>query len=447
MRNSERYPFAQAFLQARQRTEEILAMVRPEAYTMRPIRLRHPFVFYDGHLSAFNWNQLFRKTLGEASFNPDFDARFGRGIDPDPGSPSPREDCWPPRETIQLYKQEVSQRLADFLERFDPERPPHPWLQNGRMLHIMLEHELMHHETLLYMIHQLPAAFKQPRELRGSKSAGTAPPNPGAAPEKAPALETVEVPAGVARLGARPVDGPFAWDNELPCHDVRVPAFRIDATLCTNEQYMAFLEAGGYQRSEFWVAPAWEWLSRERITHPRFWQPRDSGWTYRDLVSEIPLPPDWPVLVTQAEASAYARFMGKRLPTEAEWHRAAFGDDPDRPYPWGWDRPSAQHGNFDFLQCHPAKVGSFPLGASALGVHDLLGNGWEWTRTPFGPFEGFQADPSYPGYSADFFDGKHMVLKGGSWATDAKLLRASFRNWFYATYPYAYATFRCVAPA
>jgi ergothioneine biosynthesis protein EgtB len=439
MRNSERYPFAQAFLRARQRTEEILALLRPEAYTMRPIRLRHPFVFYDGHLSAFNWNQLFRRTLGVESFNPDFDARFGRGIDPDPTASPTREDRWPPRDAIQHYKREISQRLADFLERFDPEQPPHPWLKDGRLLHIMLEHELMHQETLLYMVHQLPAAFKQPRAPHGPRDASP--------PQAHPGGGAVTVPEGFARLGARPVDGPFVWDNELPGHDVRVPAFRIDATLCTNRQYMAFLEAGGYQHSEFWDAPAWDWLSHERITHPRFWQPRDSGWTYRDLFAEIPLPPDWPVMVTQAEATAYARFMGKRLPTEAEWHRAAFGDDPERPYPWGWEPPSAQHGNFDFQRCGPAPVGSFPQGASSLGVLDLLGNGWEWTCTPFGPFEGFQADPSYPGYSADFFDGKHMVLKGGSWATDAKLLRASFRNWFYATYPYAYATFRCVAPA
>jgi formylglycine-generating enzyme required for sulfatase activity len=156
---------------------------------------------------------------------------------------------------------------------------------------------------------------------------------------------------------------------------------------------------------------------------------------------------DWPVYVSLAEARAYARWQGGRLPTEAEFHRAAFGDmvSAARPFPWGAAMPGAQHGNFDFQRWAPTPVGSHPEGASAWGVHDLIGDGWEWTETPFTGLPGFEPYiPAYPGYSADFFDGKHYVLKGASWATARDLVRPSFRNWFQAHYPYVFAKFRCV---
>jgi formylglycine-generating enzyme required for sulfatase activity len=149
--------------------------------------------------------------------------------------------------------------------------------------------------------------------------------------------------------------------------------------------------------------------------------------------------------VSHDEASAYARWKGKELPSEAQWHRAACGtpEGTERAYPWGADAPSSAHGNFDFQRWDPVAVGSYPAGNSAFGVADLVGNGWEWTRTPFEPFPGFQAFSFYPGYSANFFDGKHFVMKGGSSRTAACMLRRSFRNWFQPHYPYVYAKFRC----
>ena len=164
------------------------------------------------------------------------------------------------------------------------------------------------------------------------------------------------------------------------------------------------------------------------------------------MFEDIPLPPDWPVYVSQAEATAYARWRNRRLPTEAEYHRAAFGTPTgvERSYPWGDAPPDPAHGNFDFARFEPVAVGSYPAGASAWGVHDLVGNGWEWTSTVFAPFDGFSPMASYPEYSADFFDGQHFVMKGGSPATAKELLRRSFRNWFRPNYPYVYATFRTV---
>jgi formylglycine-generating enzyme required for sulfatase activity len=159
----------------------------------------------------------------------------------------------------------------------------------------------------------------------------------------------------------------------------------------------------------------------------------------------IPLPTAWPVYVSHAEAAAYARWRGCRLPTEAEFQRAAYGtpEGTERRYPWGDAEPTAAHGVIDFTRWDPMPAGSHPAGRSAWGVDDLVGNGWEWTSTIFGPFPGFRPMTFYPEYSADFFDNAHMVMKGASAATARELLRPTFRNWFRTRYPYVYATFRC----
>jgi formylglycine-generating enzyme required for sulfatase activity len=164
------------------------------------------------------------------------------------------------------------------------------------------------------------------------------------------------------------------------------------------------------------------------------------------MFSEILLPLAWPVYVSHAEASAYARWTRRSLPTEAQFHRAAYGTPDGRHnlYPWGPQAPDSRRGNFAFDSWDPTPVDAHPSGTSAFGIWDLVGNGYEWTSTAFAPFPGFKPFPFYPGYSADFFDGKHYVMKGASPRTAGILLRPSFRNWFQTLYPYIYAKFRCV---
>jgi formylglycine-generating enzyme required for sulfatase activity len=259
----------------------------------------------------------------------------------------------------------------------------------------------------------------------------------------------------VATLGqSREEPRPFGWDNEFGTQKIFVPGFSIDVFPVTNGEYLKFIRAGGYEDSKFWAPGDWEWRRRERLEHPVFWLPRssslasdpDTQWEYRAMFGIIPLPLSWPVYVSYAEASAFARWSGKQIPTEAQWHRAAYGtpEGAEQIYPWGVAPPDATRGNFHFARWDATSVDSHPAGSSAFGVSDLLGNGWEWTSTAFGPLPGFEAFPFYPGYSADFFDGKHFVMKGGSPRTDACMLRRSFRNWFQPHYPYVYATFRCV---
>jgi formylglycine-generating enzyme required for sulfatase activity len=240
----------------------------------------------------------------------------------------------------------------------------------------------------------------------------------------------------------------------------------------TNRQYLEFMAAGGYETRRFWSDDDWNWRTAHGISHPVFWKKTGDHWTgdrwtrdrwlYRTMFDEVPLPFDWPVYVSHAEASAYARWAGKSLPTEAEWIRAAHGaaGGSERIYPWGseaWgsEAPSARFGNprlgnprfgnFDFHRWDPTPVNAFPEGQSALGIDDILGNGWEWTSTVFAPFPGFEPFPFYRRYSADFFDGKHFVMKGGSARTASCMVRPTFRNWFQAHYQYVYAGFRCVS--
>jgi ergothioneine biosynthesis protein EgtB len=305
----------------------------------------------------------------------------------------------------------------------------------SQLLQVAIEHRLMHAETLAYMLHQLPLD----RKVR---------------PQQRPELVTrpvtpsmVEIPAGRATLGLRRDGEVFGWDNEFEENKVDVPAFAIDKYEVTNREFLAFVEAGGYDRRDLWTEADWNWKTENHIAHPGFWRRRGDSWFIRAMFDEIPLPLDWPVYVSHAEASAYVRWAGKRLPTEAEWQRAAYGtsDGSERLYPWGNEAPTARRGNFDFQRWDPMPVGAFLEGNSALGVADLAGNSWEWTSTPFSPFPGFEAFPFYRGYSADFFDNKHFVMKGGSARTAACMLRRSFRNWFQPHYAHVYAGFRCVS--
>jgi len=254
------------------------------------------------------------------------------------------------------------------------------------------------------------------------------------------------IPEGTATLGLPLEAETFGWDNEKGLKKVSVPAFTVDQFQVTNGQYLEFIEAGGYDHPDFWEAPDWNWRVEQKIHHPVFWKKADGQWIYRRLFSEGPLPLNWPVYVSRAEAAAYARWKGLRLPTEAQWHRAAYGtpEGLERDYPWGSQPPDSDRGNFDFQNWDPVSVDRYPQGQSAFGIWGLLGNGWEWTSDLFGPFPGFRPASFYPGYSADFFDGKHYVMKGGSARTAACLIRRSFRNWFQPHYPYGYAGFRCV---
>jgi ergothioneine biosynthesis protein EgtB len=424
----------------RERTTQIFGLVADEAYYTRPIALRNPIVFYQGHIPAFSFNTLVKKGLGRPSIDARLEDLFARGIDPHEATTHARArgneaDAWPSRAEVTAFCEEADRQVRDAILHADIEQPGHPLLDRAEAAYSIIEHEATHLETLMYMWHRLP--LDQKRRPEGYRPVADGP---------TPDQRWIEVPAGRATLGVNRGDLPFAWDNEMPARTEDVPAFRIQAHDVTNADYLEFVDAGGYADARHWRAEDFEWLQAEGMRHPLFWEREGDRWFWRGTFDRLPLPAAWPVWVSQAEATAYARWRGLRLPAEAEYQRAAYGspDGARRAHPWGDAPPDASHGVFDFHTWDPQPAGSHPAGQSAWGVHDLVGNGWEWTSTEFGPFPGFAVLPSYPEYSAEFFDGEHYVMKGASPVTARELLRPSFRNWFRARYPYMYATFRCV---
>jgi iron(II)-dependent oxidoreductase len=419
----------------RARTARLFDVLTPGTLYAQPIAQRHPIVFYVGHLPGFSLNTLVKRGLGWPGFDDRLERLFARGIDPDEEGHDASAFTWPDRASVDAFVHEADARVRDALTRGDLDQPGHPLMDRAEAVYAILEHEAMHQETLLYMWHRLPHDAKRaPADYRVETTPGPL------------AQADVAVPAGEARLGAERGAITFGWDNEFPGPIVPVPAFRVHRLNVTNGDFLAFVEDGGYRDPRWWSAPDWSWLQEEGRDHPIFWERRDGAWAWRGMFEYLPLPHAWPVYVSYAEASAYAKWAGRRLPTEAEFQRAAFAapDGSWRQHPWGDAAPAPEHGAFDFTSWEPEPVGTRPAGQSAWGVHDLVGNGWEWTSTVFGGFPGFTPIPSYPEYSADFFDEAHMVLKGASPATARELLRPSFRNWFRPRYPYVYATFRTV---
>jgi len=390
---------------ARAESDRLFDIIKPEAIYERPIAQRHRVIFYIGHLDGFDSIQICREALGIRSHDEELDALFQTGIDPDSSNlPADTPADWPSLAEVQQYVDRCRRLVDENLDRV-PES----------MVQLVIEHRQMHLETLAYMFHNFSPALKEPPAFpRCKKQMVSGWTN-----------EWREIPAGEAVLGL-PRDGSFGWDNEFEQTRRFVPAFRIQRYKVTNGDYLRFVEQG---------APL-----------PTFWLRRGDVLYYRGMFEEMPLPLDWPVYVSHREAEAYAEWLGKSLPSEEQFDRAAYGtyDGEYREFPWGNAKPTHKRGNFDFKRWDPERVYATPGGDSAFGVSQLVGNGWEWTSSLFAPFPGFQPHESYPGYSANFFDGEHFVMKGGSPRTAARLLRRSFRNWFRRDYPYMYATFRCV---
>lgn len=423
----------------RARSAALFDLLTDEAYYAQPIALRHPIVFYEGHLPAFSLNTVVKKALGRSGVDGRLETLFARGIDPHESANRAGEpSSWPDRASVRAFAAAADELVLDVLATAELDVPGHPLLDRAEAVFAVLEHEAMHQETLLYLWHQLAHDRKQrPPGYAVITEASTVP------------LEDVFVPPGMATLGVDRSAMRFGWDNEHPRFEVDVPGFWMEPANVTNADYLAFVDAGGYTKPDWWTADAWDWIRRESITHPPFWARVDDRWHWHGMFEMVPLPLSWPVYVSQAEASAYARWRGRRLPTEAEYQRAAYGspDETPRLFPWGDEPPTGAHGVFDFSSWEPQPAATHPRGQSAWGIHDLVGNGWEWTSTVFDGFPGFSPMASYPEYSADFFDAEHVVMKGASQATAIELVRPSFRNWFRPRYPYVYATFRCVKAA
>lgn len=296
---------------------------------------------------------------------------------------------------------------------------------------MIAQHEQQHDETML-ATHQL---------RRGEPVLEAEPPP---APRAGSLPPEIIVSAGTFLMGTSAE--PWALDNERPAHDVWVDGFAIDTAPVTNSAYREFVEAGGYRDPRWWSDEGWRHIHEHGIGAPLFWYRAAGGFRRTRFGVDEPVWPDEPVMhVSCHEAAAYAAWAGKRLPSEAEWEKAARFDPhtgQSRRFPWGAAEPDPERANLGQRHLRPAAVGAYPQGTSALGVHQLIGDVWEWTCSEFRPYPGFAAFP-YREYSEVFFGNDYRVLRGGSFGTDAVAVRGSFRNWDFPIRRQIFAGFRC----
>ena len=304
-------------------------------------------------------------------------------------------------------------------------------VEQGFAFGMIVQHEQQHDETML-----------STHQLRTGPPVLHAPPPPAAAAP--PAVDEVLVPAGPFTMGTD--TEPWALDNERPAHVVHLPAFRIDAAPVTNGAYSAFVDAGGYDDPRWWSERGWAHRLEAGLVAPQFWERDGDTWWRRRFGVLEPVPAAEPVChVCFFEAEAYATWAGKRLPTEAEWEKAARFDPAtgrSRRFPWGDDEPTPALANLGQRHLQPAPVGAYPAGVSPLGVHQMVGDVWEWTTSGWHPYPGFSVFP-YPEYSQVFFGGDYRVLRGGSFGTDAAAIRSTFRNWDHPIRRQIFSGFRC----
>jgi iron(II)-dependent oxidoreductase len=257
----------------------------------------------------------------------------------------------------------------------------------------------------------------------------------------------VTIPGGPFEMGTS--IEPWAFDNERPVHRVDVPSFKIDRAPVTNAQYLEFIDAGGYDDPRHWTGDGWKWRQESGSTHPGFWKREGSAWAIDRYGRYVPVAADEPVQhVCWYEADAFAHWAGKRLPTEAEWEKAASWspDGHKRRFPWGDAEPGPAHANVDQRHFGPAPVGAYPDGVSAYGCHQMIGDVWEWTSSDFQPYPGYEWFP-YREYSEVFYGTEYKVLRGGSWATHTTAIRNTFRNWDYPIRRQIFCGFRCAQDA
>ena len=313
----------------------------------------------------------------------------------------------------------------------------HPLLEDGFVYLMLAQHEAQHQETILQAIARMDDLAYEPAHRE-------TPPRASLRPD----TEMVMVAGGPFPVGAAGI--PEAYDNERPEHWVDVDGFWIDTTPVTNGAFLEFIQAGGYETRAWWSEEGWAWRGEDGVEHPLGWRRSESGWLVVQFGQVEPLVLSRPVQhVSWYEAEAYTRFVGKRLPTELEWEKAAAWDPEARiarRYPWGDQAPDTRRANLDARTFSPAPIGAYPKGRSFYGCHQLIGDVWEWTASEFLPFPGFQPFP-YPEYSEVHFGKGYRVLRGGSWATDALVARNSFRNWDLPQRRQIFAGFRCAKDA
>ena len=428
-RATTRDVLAAALAEARERTRLLLSTVSDENLAKQHDQIMSPLIWDYGHIGNYEELWLLERAFGKGLSNRDLYDVYDASLTPRSERPSL---AMLDRVSAELYLAAVREAVLGALEGADLEGED-PLLKQGFVYHMVLQHEYQHNETML-----------QTLQLMEGEGYGPSPyielPAVGATGE-----EMVHVPGGPFVMGTD--DTGWALDNERGSHEVEVPGYYLDATPVTNRAYLAFVEDGGYEREEVWDPEGWRWIKEESVSAPKHWyQPEPHSWWTQRFGFDEPLSMDAPVVhVSWYEADAYARWAGKRLPTEAEWEKAASWDPETgtkRLFPWGDEPPDGGRANLDQLAFSVAEVGAYPAGASAYGALGMIGDVWEWTATDLYAYPGFESFP-YWEYSEVFFDDGYKVLRGGSWATRPGAIRNTFRNWDFPIRRQLFVGFRC----
>ncbi|MEA5469274.1 SUMF1/EgtB/PvdO family nonheme iron enzyme [Spirulina sp. 06S082] len=411
---SKRETIRQNMIHVRDRTLELFTDCTREEFCQQAHPDFSPVGWHLGHIALTESLWILEHCAGEAPLFPEY-----RQLLTADGLRKEERQNLPSFSVIQDYLETVRNRVFKYLEIA-------PIAQQERLLYWLLQHENQHNETIVFLL-QL---------LRWKKLQEFSPLQRRDRPSSPSSFNTnisdamVTISAGEFLMGNNNIE---AQDNERPEHLVYLDTYQIDRFPVTCQQYQEFMAAGGYQKAEFWSKMGWQWLQKNPVVQPLYW--RDS--------------PDWkehPVCgVSYYEAEAYATFTGKRLPTEAEWEKAASWDakiGEKLLYPWGNNAPNSQYCNYNTFIGHTTPVNLYINGQSPWGCWDMMGNVWEWTSSLFSGYNGFEFYP-YRGYSQVYVDNKHRVLRGGSWATHPWSFRASFRNWYHPWVRQILVGFRC----
>jgi iron(II)-dependent oxidoreductase len=422
-----REKIAAELLAARDRTTLLTTAVTEADLMEQHSPLMSPLVWDLAHIANQEELWLLREVGGQVPIHPEIDPLYDAFEHPRAERPSlPLLD---PREA-RGYGHDVRAKVLELLERarFEGTRLS----DQGFAFGMIAQHEQQHDETML-ITHQ----------LRRGAPALTAPPPPVAPADAAALPREVLVPGGPFTMGT--TTEPWALDNERPAHAVDVPPFYLDTVPVTNAAYAGFIADGGYDDPRWWTPEGWDHRQRANLTAPLFWRREGGGWIRKSFGVEEPVAGDEPVVhVCWYEADAYARWAGRRLPSEAEWEKAARHDPASgrsRRYPWGDGDPTAGTANLGQRHLRPAPAGSYPEGAAPCGARQLIGDVWEWTSSDFLPYPGFTAWP-YKEYSEVFFGPEYKVLRGGSFGVSPVACRGTFRNWDYPIRRQIFAGFR-----
>ncbi|MDP8976697.1 MAG: ergothioneine biosynthesis protein EgtB [Actinomycetota bacterium] len=417
---------------ARARSFDLLEPLCEADLVRQHSKLMSPVVWDLAHVGNYEDLWLVR-ALGASGFRPDLDPIYDAFRHPRANRPA--LPLLGPSDA-RSYVRDVRGRALDVLEQVEMDDPAHPLLADAFVYGMVVQHEHMHDETML--------ATLQLMDEPGYRTVA-APPPQGAPPERREVL----VDGGTFTMGTD--TEPWALDNERPSHQVELAPFLIDAAPVTNAAYAEFVDAGGYGERRCWDAEGWAWRQEAGLEHPQFWHREgSSSWSRTRFGWREDLPAHEPVQhVCWHEAAAYARWRGRRLPTEAEWEKAASSEPAagrKRRYPWGDDEPTAQRANLGQAHLGTAPVGAYPKGASAYGCVQMTGDVWEWTSSVFEPYPGFRSFP-YREYSEVFYGSDYRVLRGGSWATHPSMARTTFRNWDLPIRRQIFCGFRCARDA